>query len=339
MSKLIVVSFLVTVLSAFFSWAGPSSSGGGPGIVCLSADNQVLSSQSYDLYEGTILFGLKISRSQKPLDDQINLVISRLKAYNYFIGADFEESIKEIRGNARFLPDGVLMGTGVNDLGPSFPPVVPAGCDLEYIGFYQNNDTLKISKSAFDKMSPTDQAALFTHEAFYRMARTFSRQTNSENARRFTSILFSTSDLHELDSIAANLTWNNSRFYLNQHLQFPLRLEGNDDKLIAIFSNPLKRNMGFELECKDQYLQSVSLPSAIRNVGTDTIVDLPFTKRCKLLKVVRRLQGGMHEDWGKLTDIKITLVYSNKTAIEIQSTPYAEGDGNVYEEMNFPLYK
>ncbi|MGK5082710.1 hypothetical protein WDW37_05335 [Bdellovibrionota bacterium FG-1] len=173
---------------------GPGSSGGGASVVCLGTDRKVVSAHLLDLYEAEIRFGLTIPQSQDSADAQINQIQARLAQWNPYIGQDFVDLLIKFKTQVNFLPAGVTM-PGVSDLGSHFPAVIPEGCELQYAGFYESDGTLRISKTVFDKFTPTDQAAFFVHEVLYGLARLYYEAHDSEEARKMVGFLFApTSD-------------------------------------------------------------------------------------------------------------------------------------------------
>jgi len=79
------------------------------------------------------------------------------------------------------------------DLGESAGVVVQDGCEIEGVGYYETDGSLKVAKAVFKAFSPTDQAAFILHEAFYKSDRLFEGATDSSNARHVNAALFSIS--------------------------------------------------------------------------------------------------------------------------------------------------
>lgn len=77
------------------------------------------------------------------------------------------------------------------DLGKDRPLPMPNGCSIEYVAFYQKNGKLLVSKSIFDKLGNIDKAALYSHEALYKVARFMSSIENSSSTRILNSHRFS----------------------------------------------------------------------------------------------------------------------------------------------------
>jgi hypothetical protein len=188
---------------------GPGSSGGGPAIVFLDENNMVKSSESLDLYEGQIKYGLTITKSSTPAADQVAAIVQRLKSFNYFMASDLERALTYIQAHEIFLPDGVMMPPGV-DIGDT-PAFIPDGSQLDYVGWYQTDGTLEISSTVYNALtSETDRAAFLIHEGIYSMARRFSQASTSTDSRRFVAYLFSEADLTQLNDILPEFTWSTS---------------------------------------------------------------------------------------------------------------------------------
>lgn len=173
------------------AWAaGPSSGGGGPAVVCRGADGKIARAELLDLYEGRIRFGFSPAPSSAPVDEQVERAMARLRTLDGFMAMDVQTALVAIHRRVTFLPDGVIMAPGV-DLGESQAALIPDGCELAYVGYFESDGTLRVSKTVFDKLSPTDQAALFIHEAIYLSARTIARAKNSLATRALVAYLFS----------------------------------------------------------------------------------------------------------------------------------------------------
>src|SRR4051812_45413786 len=81
------------LLISSVGWAGPGSSGGGPGISCPGPDGKIATVEMVDLYEGRIRFGLDIPESDQGAPTQILERISTLAMQDPYIGHDFETAL------------------------------------------------------------------------------------------------------------------------------------------------------------------------------------------------------------------------------------------------------
>jgi hypothetical protein len=202
--KLLLGIFLATG-SATSAFAGANSSGGGPTIVTYDGGH-VATASLLDLYEGQIRFGLSIPQSTAPAQQQIDLAMAKLTINFPTIASDVKDALTYIQSHESFLPLGVVMAPGI-DLGDSYAALIPEGTQLQYVGYYEADGTLKISQTIYNKLSETDKAAFIMHEALYSTARLFSYADNSAGSRKFNAYLFSTTaNISDLD-VAGEMMW------------------------------------------------------------------------------------------------------------------------------------
>lgn len=329
------ISVGLLMMAASFSAHAGVDSGGGPGIVCTDGIGNVTRAESYDLYEAKVLFGLSINYSNASVSQQLADASARLGKLNYFVRSDFEDALSYILSHQKFLPIGVLIGPGVSDLGPNFPPVVPIGCELEYVGFYQADGTLVISQTVFNRMLPTDQAAFYAHEALYRLARTFGKATDSEIARKLNAFLWSNEKPSQVEQIVSKFTWNQSMFNNSRSLRFPVVAHPNIHAVTMTVSNPEGYNFTPTLECMDDALNVVAQGMPQPSDPTHLILEMPFEPRCKLLSVVIQLHPEMTSNYD-MSNIGIVISDLGGPLYE-ESGPRPEGLAR--EEIRIPIYK
>lgn len=235
-------------------WAGVDSSGGGPSVVRFNSNGQIVDAKSLDLFEGPINFQLTILEQAGTTDEIVLRTVEKVKQRNLFIGLELEDNLREIEKKWVFLPKGVMMAPGV-DLGDSYMALIPTGYQLFYTGYYQENGILRISWDIYQKLSPTHQAALKIHEAFYKMARWFSDTKNSISTRQITAYVFSTADLQDLsDEFIQNFIWR--YFWPDPHSGFtaekPLLLENDgSDFFFKLLEEDMSVETLFQVECQD----------------------------------------------------------------------------------------
>lgn len=186
------------------SFAGVDTSGGGPSIIKYDyVKNEIMSAQLLDLYEGPKKYNLNIVERSEPYAQQIQNITRRLKSFDSGIGLEFAEVVSVLQKQRVFLPDGDAMAPGV-DISDSQGAIVPIGWILMYVGYYESAGVLKISKTIFDKMSETHKAALYVHEALYKLQRDhgfYCDLKSSELTRQFNAYLFDpNSDLTKMQT-------------------------------------------------------------------------------------------------------------------------------------------
>ncbi|MES2802634.1 MAG: hypothetical protein V4654_09105 [Bdellovibrionota bacterium] len=198
MKKLLMFAFLAFGLNVAF--AGQDT-GGGAGIFCPASVTTQPRVQLLDLYEGRIKAELQILETNIPYQEQLEAILSKL-SFDFSMQFEIRKALAEIEANHRFLPSGV----GIHvppDLGEGEAVLMPTGCVLGAIGYYEDGGVLKISRDAFELLSETQKTAFWLHEAFYKAERNIkTRSTESQdlyllkftskNTRKFIAQLFST---------------------------------------------------------------------------------------------------------------------------------------------------
>lgn len=176
----------VFFLSAF-AFAGTETSGGGASVVCRDSNKQIISAELLDLYEGKIRYNFRIEKSNVNPKQQILNALARVAQHEIFVD-QLKKVIIDTTRRIQFLPEGLVIAPP-NDLGNDFGVVIPDGCALEAVGYYESNGVLKVSKTLYNRLTNTDKAAFILHEAIYRIQRTGQVQ-NSAWSRHMTSQLF-----------------------------------------------------------------------------------------------------------------------------------------------------
>lgn len=192
---------LMSSLVAGPTFAGPETSGGGAAAICRNANREITFVEMEDLYEGKIRYGLSYPESNEQPNSQILNAIAKIK--DPFNRAAVTEAAALIVQSMEFLPLGVGLAP-TTDLGNEFGVVVPNGCYVEPVGFYESDGRLKISREVYEKLDSRNRAAFVLHEALYKLARDTVGELNSANARRATATLFATniSDLNRESTVS-----------------------------------------------------------------------------------------------------------------------------------------
>lgn len=207
--KFIALIFL-GLLIQFKAFAGPGSSGGGAGIFCPPSVTDQPSVQLLDLYEGKILSKYTYSESSVPYKKQLN-DIAELLNFDFSVYLDFKKGLAELEAKTEFLPKGVSIAMPI-DLGTEEAVIIPTGCNLNGVGYYQQ-DKLIISTDAFSQLTETQKAAFFAHEAFYKMNRFFTeiylqKKSSSISTRKLVAQLFSDQQSQiETKRLSRPMTW------------------------------------------------------------------------------------------------------------------------------------
>ncbi len=208
--------FIVTLFISRLSLAGGESSGGGGAAVCRDNNKKIVSAQLLDLYEGVVRFNYNIPQINQSAKDQILNALSKIN--DPLLKQLIKQTIVQIIDSVTFLPLGVGMAP-TTDLGEEYAVVVPEGCAIEPIGFYESDGTLKISRSVYNALSETNRAAFFMHESIYKIARDLSYKKDSSESRKTVAAVFSTSST-EANSQIDQLYYNPNEYslkYWNYH--------------------------------------------------------------------------------------------------------------------------
>lgn len=323
------IAFALLLSASTGAYAGPSSSGGGPSIICNGPEGKVQTAQMLDLYEGQIRYGLAIPTLPTPGAAQLQAAFDRLTAYDWFVASDVQAALVDISSKVAFLPDGVIMAPGV-DLGDSYAAVVPDGCELAYAGYYEADGTLRISRTIFDKLDETDKAALFLHEAIYKVARELGEDTDSLATREINAYLFSAApDLSALDSIKSHVTWVGHMGPQLYSLHPPTQVQGIQP-ITVNFSDPNPGNAGFLLTITCLNRSSTEQISLASNEAATFTQSYALPPDCEFLEV---FVGFSAVAPGPSADTNVTLLYGSQT-LDVGT---AEMDVGSWEDA-LPIY-
>lgn len=243
-----IVLFILASFYAINMYAlGTETSGGGGAAVCRDQYKNITSAYLLDLYEGKYRFNLNIPQTAQNPDDQIIKAISKIQ--DPVIKQLIKQTIADIINRASFLPNGVSLSPST-DLGKDYGAVVPDGCVIEPIGFYESSGVLKISKSIYKALSETDKAAFFVHEAIYKLARDMVYQQDSALSRKLVATMFSTQTI-EVEKALEGLfkeSWN----YWNYHQLSSIKLYNFLDTVdlsVKLDSSKFKEVDSISIEC------------------------------------------------------------------------------------------
>lgn len=184
------IVFMVTMIGSAWSQAGAGSTvgNGGGSLVCNTGEVFL-----YDLYEATIPGemsekGLNIVRSTKPVEAQIEEAFERVYGIVPSLAELFFISYVELKKVVRDIPAGysLVVPTDVNN------DFIKSGCEVKGVARYNSEkNVLFIDRVLMAKMSPTDQAALWIHEAVYKTLRKTQKAQDSRSTRKIVGYLFS----------------------------------------------------------------------------------------------------------------------------------------------------
>lgn len=171
--------------------AGYGAGNGGMAVVCRDKDQNILSAELYDLWEGREN-GLTIPTTSESVENQITLALNKL-GRNATEGAYrlVKNNVENLKGAYKKIPSDRFL----NDTGDaSLPPTGIKGCHPEQVANFQSESKILVNDEIFSKMDETSQAALEIHEAIYKIARVFFQVKTSDTTRPLVALLFSTEE-------------------------------------------------------------------------------------------------------------------------------------------------
>lgn len=183
MKTFIILAFLILGTSA---WAGPSTSGGGIGVLCEYGDGQKL--QLLDLFEAQ-LTGQRLVSSTGSFVEDYAVGLQRLRQLGDDprpVSSDDKRNMLDMFTRYTEFTDRYLSPS--DDIGVSVP--LPPNCHLVQIAIYQDRDNkLVLNKTLWNQLDSLNQAALVMHEAIYKMQR-IAFYNNSFQSRRLVREVF-----------------------------------------------------------------------------------------------------------------------------------------------------
>jgi hypothetical protein len=236
----ISIVLCATVLPAAYAAEGAAGHGGAA-IVCQTE------AQMLDLFEGENVYGLGFTAIQAASAAEIaEAVLKKLNAYPTFKTL-LSEELAGVFKNARILNTDTR-NIPTDDVNPI---VTRAGCEIKPAAVYvKDQSIILIDRAIFSAFDVKNQAALYLHEAVYKIARDHVKASNSVTARKITAYLMSdTSDLSEISSDLANL----------RLLPYPdfknYKMERNRAEGMSLKISPQDETLELNLNSTDSYLK------------------------------------------------------------------------------------
>jgi len=204
------LKFLALAITGFFSLlysgmanAGGVDGGGGKVVVCRDSGGSIISAELLDLWEANHLFQYVIVESTLPVKAQVQAAFDRIKNYNDEFSADSMDQMLNNRA-APFLGQATkaqierLHGIKLTPTDDSYEIAFPSNCPVENVvrwGLGPSGTMITVNEDIFEALSPTAQAALIVHEAFYALSRDSYYATDSRQTRRVVGYIFAGNSL------------------------------------------------------------------------------------------------------------------------------------------------
>lgn len=184
MKTIIILSSLLTaVLTAK---AGPSTSGGGIGVLCKTSDSQTL--KILDLYEADLI-GQKLIQSTNSFGDDYAVGLTRHRTLagdpRPVSKTDIDNMLGMFYKYTQFTDEALPL---TQDYGSTV--TLPTNCQFIQIGIYDDfNERFLLNRNLWEQLDSLNRAALVTHESIYKLQR-IAFYGNSFQARRLVRELF-----------------------------------------------------------------------------------------------------------------------------------------------------
>jgi hypothetical protein len=167
---------------------GGESSGGGGGFYCPGTNTvEVL-----DIWEGrSPRYGFSINNSNDGYETQLQEALQNLNTMAPDLMVEVQNNLSLLKSRAKPIDPSLVEIPFPDDAKPLF---VKPHCELRGIMYYDgSNSILWFNPELLNKLSQTDLAALWLHEALYRTMRDKLSETNSDTTRRIVACSFSQS--------------------------------------------------------------------------------------------------------------------------------------------------
>ncbi|MCM2322225.1 MAG: hypothetical protein NDJ90_03080 [Oligoflexia bacterium] len=175
--------------------AGVGSSGGGISVVCRDHLGGVQRVEVLDLYEGRARYGLRYPAASGELEqDYLRGVKNTYHLQgvdDYPIGSEAAENLQRFLGVVQFTAPGEHLPR-LNDEGAV--PSLPFRCSLEQVAIFETDaltgkESVRVDSELWAAMDSLNQAALVTHELWYKLEREL-EETTSEGTRAAVAHLY-----------------------------------------------------------------------------------------------------------------------------------------------------
>lgn len=195
--KLTVLLLVLSALLSFSAFAeGHAEGNGGNSIVCETvneAGEKIKYAHVLDLYEARELYRLETITEAAGLSETLlaQQIVSKLEdldeTYARLVRAEFEDVVRKINLLAP--------GQGLTPIPDSFHVSYPKYCDIKQLANYTKEHGILIDHDIWNLLDPIHRAALFVHEAVYKVERDLFSAKDSIHARKIVAYLFSKSGL------------------------------------------------------------------------------------------------------------------------------------------------
>ena len=201
-SQFLLLSLLMPIQAlASPKLSGPSTGGGGQGVLCNVNGNRTL--ETLDLYEAKHIWGYDIPAGGTLEKEADRIIVNILLQDDHKLPAvkpthpgskavaDFLAEYAEFVRRMRAIPNGARLELSHDDGGRIIRP--PQSCEVVQIMYYadENDSTgaILVDQDYWKLLDPQNQLALLLHESYYKMLR-FSGETTSTRTRKLVGLIF-----------------------------------------------------------------------------------------------------------------------------------------------------
>lgn len=194
---------LCMLMSAAVAYPAGKEGHGGNAVVCRDEASKIYSVEVLDLWEGREEFELQIQEPMGTAEE----IAQQLSHRMAFVDSDYYSKVgnvvAEIIRKKTMLEDGLIL----DPIPDSFPVIQSPKCKIEQLAVYKGNGVVLIATSLWKHLTNSQQAALYLHEAIFKVLRDRELVWDSRKARVITAYLFS------------NLVDIDFREFYNDHLK------------------------------------------------------------------------------------------------------------------------
>lgn len=173
---------------------GGSSGNGGQSVICQEHEAREFFVESFDTFEGSILFGYDYAKAPRG-PDALSIALEVAARLDAAISSPvtFTERLHWIAREIEASREHPALPL-TRDIAPF---ALPERCELLQTLVFRKDGTIQVNQLAWGKLDPLGQAALYLHEAIYWHLREMRQDTNSGRTRRLVSYLLNGGDLRE----------------------------------------------------------------------------------------------------------------------------------------------
>lgn len=178
------------IVAACPLWAGDKAENGGEVIACRDTKGAITSIELRDLHDGAAYDGLLITRSDSPVDRQLEAALAKL-ALVPDVQRHLRSEVAFIRKTLVVLPN---ERTGLSPTGASSSPVYDKLCRVERLARYDEG-IVRVDREYFTnpRFRKTDEAAFYLHAAVSKFYGDVFDTGSSDDVRRLVAGLFAES--------------------------------------------------------------------------------------------------------------------------------------------------